>query len=83
MEWNSGSKPDDESDFCCDNGMYLKAPIEGYLGMENGVLSVTRIANGLGSEHEGDKVEKIEFAKLLQEIEVAWKKAWEDHWAGF
>lgn len=87
LEWNRTSRPADEPEFCCDNGMYLKAPIDGWLGMKDGVMSIAKTLNqssgGANANQAVDEVEKIEFSKLLEDVEVAWKKAWQDHWAGY
>lgn len=67
-----GSKPIATvgSDYCGVNHTYLKGPIEGWKGIEDGMLKL-----------EGE--EPVNFKDWLKELkEIKWKAAWEKYWLG-
>jgi hypothetical protein len=64
---NAGGKNDYWRLYCGQDHTYIKAPVEGWKGVKNGVM---RIAN-----------EKIPFKDWLQALkEERWPSAWESFW---
>jgi hypothetical protein len=73
MRWNADPTPNAIAglDFCCPNRRYMRIPMEGLRGAKSGELEFT-------VSEEGVEVTTITFTKLIEDIKVAWEKAWED-----
>ena len=66
---NLGDKSAHWRSFCGKDHEYVQAPIEGWKGVKDGVMTI------------GDK--RIEFKVWLEELrDVTWKKAWAGFWKG-
>lgn len=68
MEWNKG-KPNtaDWKGWCGKDHGYVKAPIEGWRGVKNGVLRIGE--------------EEIDFKEWMRGLrEERWPQAWESFW---
>ena len=77
MRWNADSisKTITDLDFCRPNGQYIRVPMEALCSAKKGTLEFA------ASEEKGEAY-TIEFSQLIEDIKVAWEKAWEDFASG-
>lgn len=66
---NKSDKVEGLVDFCCDSGEYLKAPLEGWKGIRDGVIYI-----------ENEKPIEVEI--FLERVRDKWRQAWADFWKG-
>lgn len=73
MQWNADptTNPVTRLSFCCPYGQYIRVPVK----KSRGVKDECSLPDNLQEEAQSTETK---LAQLMQDIDVAWKKAWED-----